>query len=97
MPVRIRRLAVVGMPLLLVGIAIAYTVWPSSTKALTVAQDAASRRDFSTALATIQPDFDHSRANSEKLLFGARTARRAGQTNLADRYLRRYWRRHAYQ
>lgn len=90
MPVRIRRLAVVGVPLLLVGIAVAYTVWPGSNRAMSVAQDAASRRDFLTALAAIQPDFDNSRANSDTLLFGARTARRAGQTNLADRYLRRY-------
>ena len=90
MPIPIRRIAVVGIPLLLVGIAVAYTFWPGRSKALTVAHDAASRRDFSTALAAIQPDFDNSWANSETLLLGARTARRAGQTNLADRYLRRY-------
>jgi len=54
------------------------------------ATEAAAQRDFKTALDLIHEPLESAHADTNLLLFGARTARRAGQPTLAERYLQRY-------
>ena len=54
------------------------------------AESAADRRDFDTTLKLLEPTLTESRPNPESLILGARSARRAGRLDIADRYLRKY-------
>lgn len=85
-----RQLLVGGTALLLVAAAGAYMLRPPGGRAIAAARGAAARRDFPAALELLKEPLDHPRADPDALLLGARTARRAGRTELADRYLRRY-------
>lgn len=85
-----RQLLVGGAILALLTAAAVYTVRLPGGRAIAAARDAAARRDFPAALDLLKEPLDHPRADPDALLFGARTARRGGHPELADRYLRGY-------
>lgn len=85
-----RQLVVGGAILVLLAATAVYLLRHPGGRTVATARDAADRREFATALELLKEPLDHPRADPDALLLGARTARRAGRPELADRYLRRY-------